>query len=83
MGSRILVLALLLTAAVSAVSQKSVAPSETPTTPATIQGCLKANGNAFTLTDKASSTVYYLEGDKNLLQQNVGRNVEPWLECSP
>ena len=50
-------------------------PGDTATSPQTIQGCLKGDGNTFTLIDD-SGTTYQVEGDSAKLKKHVGHEVQ-------
>ena len=50
-------------------------PSDTAASRQTIQGCLKGDGNTFTLIDD-SGTTYRLEGDSAKLKNHVGHEVQ-------
>jgi len=50
-------------------------PSDTAASRQTIQGCLKGDGNTFTLIDD-SGTTYQLEGDNAKLKNHVGHKVQ-------
>jgi hypothetical protein len=48
----------------------------------TVQGCLRGEGTAFVLTDKAG-IVYYVTGDRSVFAQLAGREVEVTGRHSP
>jgi hypothetical protein len=59
----------------SANPQPRSNPSDTAASRQTIQGCLKGDGNTFTLIDD-SGTTYQLEGDSAKLKNHVGHEVQ-------
>jgi hypothetical protein len=81
MKSMLFALSLLLSATLlaqqeSANPQPGSNPSDTAASrQKTIQGCLKGDGNSFTLIDD-SGTTYQLEGDSAKLKNHVGHEVQ-------
>ena len=56
-------------------SQPGSNPSDTVTSPQTIQGCLQASGSRVTLIDDTGAT-YQVEGPSAKLQEHVGHEVQ-------
>ena len=80
MKSLVLVFSLLLSATLLAQQdtvnpQPGSNPSDTASSRQTIQGCLKGDGNTFTLIDDSGAT-YQVEGDSTKLKKHVGHEVQ-------